>query len=101
MRLAVRNILASFALLGVFVLIDSIYVTTTSVTLEVLVVTPATGLAFLLVPVTFWVTNVGVCATKLRPKTYRLLLTMILSVVWYAAASVPFLLIHTAIGGRF
>ncbi len=100
LRGVIHNLIAAGILFALFVVIDWVFLDTSSVTNELLLVGPVTWAAWIMVPIVFWIANRRVFADSRRPQIYRLVFTVVLSIAWCLVAILPFLLVHVAIGGR-
>ena len=101
LRALSRNFLAGLLPFGLFVALDWIEIRSRfPVEVDLLLLTPVGLMLHLLVPIGFWAANRTAFSRRSRPRTYRFLLALALTAVWWAVALPLLIFVHIALGGR-
>jgi Kef-type K+ transport system membrane component KefB len=99
MQVVLRNFVAAFVCFAFAVAVDFIGIKRPPVEVEFLILLPLSALLYVLVPFALWFANRHLFRDRPNGELLRVLLALVLSVAFAAAAFLPYLRVHLALGG--
>jgi hypothetical protein len=98
MQLA-RNLIAALLSFALVVAVDFLDIRSTSFDIDTFIVDSLSLLVFASVPALFWLANKDAFKSRRHQNILRLVLSLVLAAVFAAVGYVPFLFLHTYMGG--
>jgi len=95
-----RNLIVALLAFAAMVALDYFYIQRPTIEIELLLLLPLSLLLYLAVPYGFWLANRNAFRSRAHGNALRIVLALLLSVTFAAMSFLPFLEIHTRMGGR-